>query len=153
MRSYPRPPPHSSAPLSPSSSDPLLPPSLPSPLPLFPRPSPRLAVGPDAAGIAFDDAIWVYWSSNLTYFPPENRAVVLNRTNVITPSFQVGRIGLPTLVEVLGRPQLAMIYDGGGYRDDVSYNENCSVALAWIDRPLVPPPSSSSSSSSATKGA
>jgi hypothetical protein len=97
-------------------------------------------VGPDETGMAFDDAIWVYWSSNMTYFPPQNKAVVLNRTNVITPSFAAGRVGLPSLVEVLGSQQLAMIYDGGGYRDDVSYNENCSIALAWIDRPLVPPP-------------
>lgn len=97
-------------------------------------------VGPDQHGMAFDDSIWVYWSTNLTSWPPNQRAVVLNRTNVVEPSFQTGRVGLPSVMVVPGNDkQLAMLYDGGGTPDNVSYNENCSVALAWIDRPLTPP--------------
>jgi hypothetical protein len=97
-------------------------------------------VGPDAQGMAFDDAIWVYWSDSLTSWPASQKAVVLNRTNVIEPAFQVGRVGLPTLLKVPGNDaQLALIYDGGGTRNDVSYNENCSIALAWLDLPLQPP--------------
>ena len=97
-------------------------------------------IGPDSGGMEFDDAIWAYWSANLTDWPGNQKAVVLNRTNVIEPSFQTGRVGLPSVVRVPGNSrQLAMVYDGGGTRDDVSYNENCSVALAWIDLPLVPP--------------
>jgi hypothetical protein len=96
-------------------------------------------IGPDAAGVAFDDAIWVYWSTNLTSWPANQVAVVLNRTNVVEPTFQTGRVGLPTILKVQGNDKLALIYDGGGTRDNVAYNENCSVALAWLDLPLVPP--------------
>jgi hypothetical protein len=97
-------------------------------------------IGPDEGGMMFDDSIWAYWSHNLTLWPADQKAVVLNRTNVIEPSFQSGRIGLPSLLQVPGNArQLALVYDGGGTRDDVSYNENCSIALAWIDLPIMPP--------------
>jgi hypothetical protein len=97
-------------------------------------------IGPDAQGMFFDDAIWVYWTQNLTSWPAAQKAVVLNRTNVIEPAFQVGRVGLPSVLRVPGNDQeLALLYDGGGFRDDVSYNENCSVALAWLKLPLTPP--------------
>lgn len=99
-------------------------------------------IGPDAGGMEFDDSIWVYWSANLTQWSPQNKAVVLNRTNVIEPSFQVGRVGLPSVLQVPGNDtHLFLVYDGGGSRDNVSYNENCSVALAVLTRPLAPPPS------------
>lgn len=66
----------------------------------------------------FDDAIWAYWSSNLTSWPPNQKAVVLNRTNVKEPSFQTGRVGLPSVLAIPGNTkQLAMVYDGGGTRD------------------------------------
>jgi hypothetical protein len=97
-------------------------------------------IGPDATGVMFDDSIWVYWSANLTSWPAHQVAVVLNRTNVVEPSFQVGRVGLPSVMRVPGNDkQLAMIYDGGGSRGNVWYNQNCSVALAWLDLPLTPP--------------
>jgi hypothetical protein len=100
-------------------------------------------VGPDQLGMMFDDAIWVYWSNNLLNWPLDQKAVVLNRTNVIEPSFQVGRVGLPSVMRVPGNDtHLAMLYDGGGTRDNVSYNENCSVALAWLTLPLTPPAAS-----------
>lgn len=106
---------------------------------LSPRPTLQ-HIGPDSGGMMFDDAIWAYWSSNLTSWPPNQKAVVLNRTNVKEPSFQTGRVGLPSVLAIPGNTkQLAMVYDGGGTRDDVSYNENCSVALAWLDLPLTPP--------------
>ena len=97
-------------------------------------------IGPDAEGMAFDDSIWVYWSANLTSWPADQKAILLNRTNVIEPSFQVGRIGLPSVLRVPGNDtHIAMIYDGGGTRNGVSYNINCSVALAWLQLPLTPP--------------
>lgn len=99
-------------------------------------------IGPDAQGMMFDDAIWVYWTQNYTSWPPSNKAVVLNRTNVIEPTFQVGRVGLPSVLRIPGNSsKLALLYDGGGTRNGVSYNEDCSVALAWLDLPLTPPSS------------
>lgn len=66
---------------------------------------------------------------------------MLNRTNAVEPLIRAGRVGLPSVMRVPGNSkQLALVYDGGGTRDDVSYNENCSVALAWLDLPLTPPP-------------
>lgn len=98
-------------------------------------------IGPDAHGMAFDDSIWVYWTQNITAWPAGNKAVILNRSNVVEPSFQTGRVGLPSVLRVPGNDrQLALLYDGGGTPGGVSYNENCSVALAWLDLPLTPPP-------------
>jgi hypothetical protein len=98
-------------------------------------------IGLDSGGMAFDAHIVVYWSSNLTNWSPMNKATVLNQTNAIEPRIQVGRVGLPSVLRIPGNDkQLAVLYDGGGYRSDVSYNENCSVALLWIDLPLTPPP-------------
>lgn len=97
-------------------------------------------IGPDSTGVNFDDSIWVYWSNNLTYWPPNQKAVVLNRTNVIEPTFQTGRVGLPSILAIPGNTEkLAMIYDGGGDRNNVWYNQNCSIALAWLNLPLIPP--------------
>ena len=97
-------------------------------------------INEDNAGVAFDAHIVVYWSSDLLSWPPSQKATVLNRTNAVEPLIKVGRVGLPSVMRVPGNDkQLALIYDGGGTRDDVSYNENCSVALLWIDLPLTPP--------------
>jgi hypothetical protein len=94
----------------------------------------------DDAGVAFDAAIVVYWTQDLLAWPPQNKAVVLNRTNVVEPSFQVGRVGLPSVLKVPGNDaQLALLYDGGGTVSNVWYNQNCSVALAWLDLPLKAP--------------
>ena len=98
----------------------------------------------DAGGMAFDAHIVVYWSRDLLNWPPANKATVLNRTNAVEPLVRAGRVGLPSVMRVPGNSkQLALVYDGGGTRDDVSYNENCSVALAWLDLPLTPPPAQS----------
>lgn len=91
-------------------------------------------IGPDANGINFDDSVWVYWSPSLTTWNESNKAVVLNRTNT---QFGTGRVGLPSVLRVQNR--LAVLYDGGGTPDNVFYNLNCSVALAWIELPLQPP--------------
>ena len=94
----------------------------------------------DAGGMAFDAHIVVYWSASLFSWPPAQKATVLNRTNAVEPLVRAGRVGLPSVLRVPGNDrQLALVYDGGGTREDVSYNENCSVALLWIDLPLVPP--------------
>ena len=97
-------------------------------------------IGLDAGGMAYDAEIVVYWSASLTAWPPSQQAVVLNRSNVVEPSFQVGRVGLPSVLRLPGNDtHLALLYDGGGTRTGVSYNEDCSVALAWLALPLTPP--------------
>lgn len=97
-------------------------------------------IGLDSQGMAFDAHIVVYWSSNLTSWSPINKATVLNQTNAIEPRIKGGRVGLPSVLRVPGNDkQIALLYDGGGFRSDVSYNENCSVALLWIDLPLTLP--------------
>jgi len=97
-------------------------------------------IGPDASGMQFDAHIVVYWSTDLTSWSPDRKATVLNRTNAVEPLIRAGRVGLPSVMRVPGNDrQLALIYDGGGTPGDVSYNENCSVALLWIDLPLTPP--------------
>ena len=97
-------------------------------------------IGFDAGGMAFDAAITVYWTQNLTEWSSARQAVVLNQSNVVEPSFKVGRVGLPSVLKVPGNDaELALLYDGGGTRGDVSYNERCSVALAWLKLPLQVP--------------
>jgi hypothetical protein len=94
----------------------------------------------DEHGMAFDAHIVVYWTANLLSWDPAQKATILNRTNAIEPLIRVGRVGLPSVLKVPGNDQqLALIYDGGGTAGDVSYHENCSVALLWIDLPLQPP--------------
>ncbi len=87
-------------------------------------------IGLDKAG-EFTESIWVYWSADLNHWNPEQRAVVLDRTNCRW----TGRcIGMPSVVPV-GR-RLALFYDACRSQ---SGNMQRDIGLAWIDLPLRQP--------------
>ncbi len=77
----------------------------------------------------YTDAIWVYWSKDITKWNPADKAVVLDRRNC---SWSKRVIGLPSVVRFGDR--LALFYDGlegkghGHTRRD--------VGLAWLRLPL-----------------
>lgn len=85
----------------------------------------------DAFG-EYTDAIWVYWTRDLDHWDPQDKAVVLDRTNCAWSPYVVG---LPSVVPVGGR--LAVFYDGRP-APDVSHMGR-DVGLAWLDLPLAPP--------------
>jgi predicted GH43/DUF377 family glycosyl hydrolase len=76
----------------------------------------------------YTESIWVYWSANLNRWNPEQRAVVLDKTNCKW----TGRcIGMPSVV-LVGR-RLALFYDASRSQ---SGNMQRDIGLAWIDVPL-----------------
>ena len=85
----------------------------------------------DAFG-EYTDAVWVYWTRDLNHWDRQNKAVVLDRTNVAWSPYVVG---LPSVVP-MGR-RLAVFYDGRP-APDVSHMGR-DVGLAWLDLPLRPP--------------
>lgn len=85
----------------------------------------------------YTDAIWVYWSHDLTRWNPEHKAVVLDRKNC-TWSKRV--IGLPSVVRFGNR--LALFYDG--VEGNGTSHMNRDIGLAWLRLPLVVPTGSSS---------
>lgn len=89
-------------------------------------------------GLEYTDAIWVYWSTDLTRWNAEQKAVVLDSRNC---NWSRHIIGLPSVVKV-GR-RLAVFYDGNGSPQmpaGVKSHMNRDVGLAWLDLPLTPPP-------------
>jgi predicted GH43/DUF377 family glycosyl hydrolase len=88
-------------------------------------------------GLEYTDAIWVYWTTDLNRWRPENKAVVLDAKNCVWSRHV---IGLPSVVQV-GR-RLAIFYDGNKSEQmppGVKSHMNRDVGLAWLDLPLVPP--------------
>jgi len=85
----------------------------------------------------YTDAIWVYWSRDLTQWNPAHKAVVLDRKNC-TWSKRV--IGLPSVVR-FGR-RLALFYDG--VEGEGTSHMSRDIGLAWLRLPLVVPVGSSS---------
>lgn len=88
-------------------------------------------------GLECTDAIWVYWSQDLTQWEPANKAVVLDSRNC---KWSKHIIGLPSVVQ-LGK-RLAMLYDGNSAAQIPPGNKSHmdrDVGLAWLDLPLVPP--------------
>ena len=88
-------------------------------------------------GLEYTDAIWVYWSRDLTRWNPNHKAVVLDGRNC-TWSRHI--IGLPSVVKA-GR-RLALFYDGNSNRTmprGEKSHMNRDVGLAWLDLPLRPP--------------
>ena len=88
-------------------------------------------------GLEYTDALWVYWTTDLEHWRPENKAVVLDARNC---AWSRHIIGLPSVVQVGQR--LAIFYDGntsakmpGGVKSHM----NRDVGLAWLDLPLVAP--------------
>ncbi|MBE7504136.1 MAG: hypothetical protein HS113_28390 [Verrucomicrobiales bacterium] len=88
-------------------------------------------------GLEYTDAIWVYWTSDLSRWDASQKAVVLDASNC-TWSRHI--IGLPSAVQV-GR-RLAILYDGNAAEQvpsGVKSHMNRDVGLAWLDLPLVAP--------------
>ena len=88
-------------------------------------------------GNEYTDAIWVYWSKDLTKWNPANKAVVLDLQNC---KWSKHIIGLPSVVQVGNR--LAIFYDGNGASEippGVKSHMNRDIGLAWLNLPLIPP--------------
>ena len=80
----------------------------------------------------FTDAIWVYWTKDLDHWNPDDKAVVLDRTNC---AWSQRVIGLPSVLPVGDR--LAVFYDGVAGTSTSHMGRD--VGLAWLDLPLRPP--------------
>ena len=88
-------------------------------------------------GLEYTDAIWVYWSKDLTKWDPAHKAVVLDSRNC---KWSQHIIGLPSVVPCGKR--LAIFYDGQDadpIPPGVKSHMNRDIGLAWLDLPLVPP--------------
>jgi predicted GH43/DUF377 family glycosyl hydrolase len=76
------------------------------------------------------DAVWVYWTKDLNKWNPEDKAVVLDKSNC---TWAKRDIGLPGVLKVGNR--LGVLYDAG----DAPMGMKRDIGLAWLDLPLVPP--------------
>jgi predicted GH43/DUF377 family glycosyl hydrolase len=88
-------------------------------------------------GLEYTDAIWVYWSKELTRWNRDHKAVVLDRRNC---TWSKHIIGIPSVVKVGNR--LAIFYDGNSAEKMASglkSHMNRDVGLAWLDLPLALP--------------
>ncbi|MGA2656463.1 MAG: DUF4038 domain-containing protein [Verrucomicrobiota bacterium] len=88
-------------------------------------------------GLEYTDAIWVYWTRDITRWNSGHKAVVLDRTNC---KWSKHIIGLPSAVKAGSR--LAIFYDGNGSAKmpgGVKSHMDRDVGLAWLDLPLIPP--------------
>ncbi len=101
-------------------------------------------------GLEYTDAIWVYWSKDLTRWDRDHKAVVLDRTNC---KWSKHIIGLPSVVRSGNR--LAIFYDGndaaempaGGVKSHMARD----VGLAWLELPLLPPAQTAAAPAAASK--
>jgi predicted GH43/DUF377 family glycosyl hydrolase len=89
-------------------------------------------IGLNEQGVEYTDAIWVYWSKDLTNWSDQHKAVVLDSENC-TWSKQC--IGLPSIIQV--GDKLALFYDAPG-GDSISHQKR-HIGLAWLQLPLVAP--------------
>lgn len=91
-------------------------------------------------GLEYTDAIWVYWSKDLSKWNPANKAVVLDSKNC---KWSKHIVGLPSVVQMGKR--LAIFYDGSDadpIPNGVKSHMNRDIGLAWLELPLnapVPP--------------
>lgn len=79
----------------------------------------------------YTDAIWVYWTQNLDYWNPDNKAVVLDGKNC---SWANECIGFAAVKPVGDR--LVVLYDAAP--GDSCEHMNRHIGLAWLDLPLQP---------------
>lgn len=77
----------------------------------------------------YTDAVWVYWSSDLTRWNPEHKAVVLDHQNC---TWSPNIVGLPSVVKIGSR--LALYYDG--YTGEDLWHMERDIGLAWLDLPI-----------------
>jgi hypothetical protein len=85
-------------------------------------------------GLEYTDAVWVYWTTDLVRWNPENKAVVLDGSNC---RWSKEIIGLPSVVRVGNR--LAVFYDGYAGREipnGAASHMQRDVGLAWLGLPL-----------------
>lgn len=80
----------------------------------------------------YTDAVWVYWSFDLTRWNPEHKATVLDPHNC---EWSPNIVGLPSVVKVGHR--LALYYDGHTGKD--LWHMERDIGLAWLELPLVAP--------------
>ena len=88
-------------------------------------------------GLEYTDAIWVYWTRDISRWNSDHKAVVLDRANC---KWSKHIIGLPSVVKAGNR--LAIFYDGNGspkMPGGVKSHMDRDVGLAWLDLPLIPP--------------
>jgi len=71
----------------------------------------------------------VYWSSDLTRWNPEHKAVVLDHQNC---TWSPNIVGLPSVVKIGSR--LALYYDG--YTGEDLWHMERDIGLAWLDLPI-----------------
>lgn len=84
----------------------------------------------------YTDAIWVYWTTDINKWNPENKAVVLDSLNCKWSKI----IGLPSVIRVGNK--LAIFYDGKidfGKSVNIKTHMERDIALAWLNLPLIPP--------------
>lgn len=79
---------------------------------------------------AYTDAVWVYWSHDLTRWDPANKAVVVDAT---VSGWAKGAIGMPTVVQK-DAGTLALLYDA--VPGDGTGHLGRSIGLAEIRLPL-----------------
>jgi hypothetical protein len=88
-------------------------------------------------GLEYTDAIWVYWTRDITRWNRDHKAVVLDRANC---KWSKHIIGLPSVVKI--GDLLAIFYDGNGAEKmpgGVKSHMDRDVGVAWLDLPLIPP--------------
>lgn len=88
-------------------------------------------------GLEYTDAIWVYWSRDLTKWNSAHKAVVLDSANC---QWSKHIIGLPSVVPIGNR--LAIFYDGQDadpIPPGVKSHMNRDIGLAWLELPLSAP--------------
>ncbi len=80
----------------------------------------------------YTDSVWVYWTTDLNRWDPQDKAVVLDRNNC---SWSERVVGLPSVVRIGDR--LAVYYDG--LAGTGTSHVGRDVGLAWLDLPLQRP--------------
>lgn len=80
----------------------------------------------------YTDAIWVYWTQDLTSWSSDRKAVVLDGE---TCSWSSTIVGLPSVLPI--DDKLAIYYDGRA--DGTFGHTQRDIGLCWLDLPLVPP--------------
>lgn len=81
-------------------------------------------------GNAYTDAVWVYWSKDLTRWDPECRAVVVDAG---VSTWAKGAIGMPSVAR-LDADTLALLYDG--VKGEGTGHLHRHIGLAKIRLPL-----------------
>jgi predicted GH43/DUF377 family glycosyl hydrolase len=85
-------------------------------------------------GMEYTDAVWVYWTKDVTSWDAKNKAVVLDGRNC---SWSKKIIGLPSVIKV--NDKLAIFYDGLQTVKSEAPHMYRHIGLAWLELPLSPP--------------